>query len=109
GAQAFRDSIENNVRQARLLYDLVLERDGFEPICGPPPLSIVPFRHVAAAGDLNAHNSRLVRMLQDDGRIWVAPATIDGNVGLRPCFVNFRTTDDDVRVLIDVTTELAAR
>jgi aromatic-L-amino-acid decarboxylase len=109
GAQAFRDAIENNVRQARLLYDLVLERDGLEPLCGPPPLSIVPFRHVAAAGDLNAHNERLVRMLQDDGRIWVAPATVDGNVGLRPCFVNFRTTDDDVRVLIDVTAELADR
>ena len=44
----------------------------------------------------------LVLALQDDGRVWVAPATIDGKVGLRPCFVNFRTTDDDVRALADV-------
>ena len=47
-----------------------------------------------------------MRALQDDGRVWVAPATIDGKVGLRPCFVNFRTTDDDVRALVDVAVEL---
>jgi len=109
GAQAFRDAIENNVRQARLLHELVVERDGLEPLCGPPPLSIVPFRHLGGAADLNEHNSALVRTLQDDGRVWVAPATVDGRVGLRPCFVNFRTSDDDVRVLVDVATELGAR
>ena len=45
GAEAFRDAVENNLRQARLLYELVLEHDALEPLCGPPPLSIVPFRH----------------------------------------------------------------
>ncbi len=50
-----------------------------------------------------------MRALQDDGRVWVAPATIDGKIGLRPCFVNFRTTDDDVRALVDISGELGAR
>ena len=109
GAQAFRDAVENNVRQAQLLYDLVVARDGLEPLCGRPPLSIVPFRHVGRAADLNEHNGALVRTLQDDGRVWVAPATVDGAIGLRPCFVNFRTTDDDVRVLVDVAVELGSR
>ena len=36
----------------------------------------------------------------------MAPATIDGKVGLRPCFVNFRTTDDDVRALVEIAVEL---
>jgi len=106
GAQAFRDAVEDNLRQARLLYELVVAHDALEPLCGPPPLSIVPFRHVGFGGDVNSENARLVRALQDDGRIWVAPATIDGKVGLRPCFVNFRTTDDDVRALVDVAVEL---
>jgi aromatic-L-amino-acid decarboxylase len=109
GAQAFRDAIEENLRQARLLHDLVLAHESLEPLCGPPPLSIVPFRHVGSGEDVNATNARLVRALQDDGRIWVAPATIDGKVGLRPCFVNFRTTDDDVRALVDIAVELGAR
>ncbi len=108
GAQAFRDAVEDNLRQARLLYDLVVAHDALEPLCGPPPLSIVPFRHVGSGGDMNAENARLIRALQDDGRVWVAPATIDGKVGLRPCFVNFRTTDDDVRSLVDLAVELGA-
>jgi aromatic-L-amino-acid decarboxylase len=106
GAEAFREAVENNLRQARLLYELVRENDALEPLCGPPPLSIVPFRHVGSSGDLNEHNALLVRRLQDDGRVWVAPATVDGKLGLRPCFVNFRTTDDDVRVLVDIAVEL---
>ena len=106
GAQAFRDAIEENLRQARLLYDLVVAHDSLEPLCGPPPLSIVPFRHVGPGGDLNAENMQLVRTLQGDGRVWVAPATIDGKVGLRPCIVNFRTTDDDVRALVEIAVEL---
>ena len=57
-------------------------------------------------GDVNEGNARLVRALQDDGRVWVAPATVDGKVGLRPCFVNFRTTDDDVRSLVELAVEL---
>lgn len=107
GAQAFRDAIAVNLRQARLLYDEVCARDELAAICGPPPLSIVPFRHVATAGDLDAHNRRLVRALQDDGRVWVAPATVDGRICLRPCVVNFRTTDDDVRAMVEIACELA--
>jgi aromatic-L-amino-acid decarboxylase len=96
------------VQQARLLYRLVQESNALEPLCGPPPLSIVPFRHVDSREDLDVHNTRLVRTLQDDGRVWLAPATVDGHVGLRPCFVNYRTTDDDVRALVDVVVELGA-
>jgi aromatic-L-amino-acid decarboxylase len=106
GAEAFRVAVEENLRQARLLYELVLEHDQLEPLCGPPPLSIVPFRHLGSPDDLNAANALLVRTLQDDTRVWVAPATVDGKVGLRPCFVNFRTADDDVRALVDIAVEL---
>jgi aromatic-L-amino-acid/L-tryptophan decarboxylase len=108
GAPAFREAVERNVQQARLLYRLVQESNALEPLCGPPPLSIVPFRHVDSREDLDVHNTRLVRTLQEDGRVWLAPATVDGHVGLRPCFVNYRTTDDDVRALVDVVVELGA-
>ena len=106
--QAFRDAVEENLRQARLLYELVVAHPSLEPLCGPPPLSIVPFRHVGLQGEANAENARLVRALQDDGRVWVALATVDNKVGLRPCFVNFRTTEDDVRALVEITAELGA-
>ena len=102
GAAAFRAAIERNLDQARLLYGAIGDDPELEAVCGPPPLSIVPFRHVPpGVSDLDAHNIRLVQRLQEGGRVWVAPARIDGKACLRPCVVNFRTTDDDVVALVD--------
>ena len=104
GAAAFRAAIERNLVQAQLLYAAVVADDEFEALCGPPPLSIVPFRHAPpGVADLDDHNGRLVQRLQEGGQVWVAPARVDGVVCLRPCFVNFRTTDEDVLALLDET------
>ena len=101
GADAIRDAIERNLRQARLLHDEVAACDDFELLCGEPPLSVVPFRHVPeGVTDLDGHNLKLVAALQETGDVWVAPARVDGIVCLRPCVVNYRTTDDDVRALV---------
>jgi aromatic-L-amino-acid decarboxylase len=114
GADAIRDAIERNLRQARLLHDELAACDDVELLCGEPPLSVVPFRHVPhGVADLDAHNLRLVAALQETGDVWVAPATVDGKVCLRPCVVNYRTTDEDVRALVELACEagraLAAR
>ena len=110
GVEAIRAAIDRNLAQARLLYELVDEHDDLEAVCGPPDLTIVPFRHVPdGVDDLNDHNARLVQALQTDGRVWIAPARVGDVVCLRPCFVNFRTTDDDVRALVDITRELGAK
>jgi aromatic-L-amino-acid/L-tryptophan decarboxylase len=114
GADAIRDAIERNLRQARLLHDELAACDDVELLCGEPPLSVVPFRHVPqVVTNLDAHNLRLVAALQETGDVWVAPATVDGKVCLRPCVVNYRTTDEDVRALVELACEagraLAAR
>jgi len=102
GAAAFREAIERNLAHARLLHDAIVADDELEAVCGPPPLSIVPFRHVPpGVADLDDHNTRLVTRLQEGGRVWVAPARIDGRICLRPCLVNFRTTDEDVLALVE--------
>ncbi len=109
GAQAFRDAIGENLRQAQLLYDLAYEHADFETLPHRPQLSIVPIRHTAVPkSDLNAHNSALCRAMQEDGRVYISPAVIDGDVWLRPCFTNFRTTEDDVRVTLSVAAEIGA-
>ena len=104
GSEAIRAAIERNLGQARLLYDAVARHAELEHLCGEPQLSIVPFRHVPAGmseGELDEHNARLVEALQRQGDVWVAPARVDGKVCLRPCVVNYRTTDDDVRAFVD--------
>jgi len=109
GAQAFRQAIERNLREARLLWETVSARPDFEAL-GEPKLSIVPFRHVPEGiGDVNAHNERLGEALQADGRVWIATALIDDEVWLRPCFVNFRTTEEDVLDLVEIAAEVGRR
>jgi aromatic-L-amino-acid decarboxylase len=67
----------------------------------------VCFRHVPdGVADLDAHNDRLGRAMQTDGRVYVAPAAIDGRTCLRACFVNFRTRSDEVPLVIEVARAL---
>jgi aromatic-L-amino-acid decarboxylase len=110
GADTFRAAIERNLAHARLLYDLVADDERLEAVAGPPTLSVMPFRHVPQGQgvDLDAHNAAIVRRLQRDGHVWVASAVVDGAVAIRPCFVNFRTTDADVQALVDEVLAAAA-
>ena len=109
GADAFRAAIEANLEQARLMYRLASERADFQTRPYPPQLSIVPIRHVVhGCPDVDRHTEELCRAMQRDGRVYVSPAVIDGQTWLRPCFTNFRTTTDDVRVTLDVAAELGA-
>jgi len=60
-------------------------------------------------GGLDEHNRRLAQAIQADGRVYLAPAAVDGRVCLRVCFVNFRTTDEQVDDVVAVIRELGDR
>jgi aromatic-L-amino-acid/L-tryptophan decarboxylase len=107
GLAAYRSAIERNLSEARLFADLVKERPELE-LLGEPELSVVPFRYIATDKPLNDLNQGLAAALRADGRVYVSGADIDGKACLRPCFVNFRTSPEDVRVLRDVVLELGA-
>jgi aromatic-L-amino-acid decarboxylase len=110
GAAQFREAIRRNLAEAQLLHTAASERMDFETFDAPPHLSIVPLRHTpAGVGDLNAHNQALAEAIQMDGRVYLASALIEEKVWLRPCFVNYRTTDDDVLAILDVAGELGER
>ena len=110
GAAQFRDAIARNLAEAELLYRHAQLTEDFEVMEAPPRLSIVPIRHVpTGVADPNAHNQALADAIQADGRVYLASALIDGEVWLRPCFVNFRTSEEDVLALLDVARELGER
>jgi aromatic-L-amino-acid decarboxylase len=109
GAQAIAAAIERNLLQARLLADLVREDPRLELLV-EPQLSAVCFRlvppdHTTAV----AHNAALAAAIAADGRIVLAAATVDGVPCLRACIVNHRTTEDDVRTIVEVVRELGDR
>jgi aromatic-L-amino-acid decarboxylase len=109
GAEAFRAAIRRNLAHARLCRKLVDEAPDLEALPGRPQLTIVPFRHrPAGVQDLDRHNLAIVEQLQSHGDVWVSSAAIDGKVYVRPCFVNYRTTDEDVHALVALVREVGA-
>lgn len=103
GADAFRAAITSNLELARELAQLVREQPRLELMVESPQLSVVPFRFVPHESDVDVNelNMRLARALQADGRVYVTSAVVDGRACLRPCIVNFRTTQADVAALIE--------
>ena len=109
GAAQYRAWISRTLDNARHLADLVHESPDFE-LLHDPMLSTVCFRHVpSGVHDPDAHNLDLARRLQRDGRVFLAPASVDGRACLRACFVNFRTTPEEISYALDVAGELGRR
>ena len=108
GADQYRAWIERTLDNARHLADCVGRSEAFE-LLHEPQLSTVCFRHVPPGltdEDLDRHNVRLARDMQRDGRIFLAPAVVDGRACLRASFVNFRTSHDVVPLVLEVAEEL---
>jgi aromatic-L-amino-acid decarboxylase len=110
GAAQFRRAIGRNLAEADLLYARAQMAEDFEVLPHTPQLSIVPVRHAPrGVADLNSHNEALATAIQEDGRVYLASALVDGEVWLRPCFVNYRTTGEDVLAVLDVARDLGER
>jgi aromatic-L-amino-acid/L-tryptophan decarboxylase len=106
GATQYRRWIEGTLAHARELVEMIEGSKDFE-LLHTPMLSTVCFRHAPPGiADLDAHNARLGRAMQTDGRVFIAPAAIDGMTCLRACFVNFRTRADEVVTVIEVARAL---
>ena len=104
-----RSSIGRTLGHARALADAVDAEPSLQ-LLRRPTLSTVDFRdRPSDTTDLDAHNLRLARAIQDEGRVYLAPPTVDGRVYLRVCFTNFRTTAEDVTEILAVVRELGHR
>ncbi len=73
-------------------------------------LNIVCFRlrpDGVPEGELDDLNRRLGAMVLADGRVYFGTTVYGGRVAFRPAIVNWRTTERDVDLLLDVVLELA--
>jgi aromatic-L-amino-acid decarboxylase len=107
GSSLLRRWIERTLEHAATLAAAVEAHPDFE-LLNRPALSVVCFRHRAGQDD-DAHNLRLAQAVMEDGRVYLAPARVDGRVCLRVCFMNFRTSAEQVGELLEVIEELAGR
>jgi glutamate/tyrosine decarboxylase-like PLP-dependent enzyme len=105
GEQGYRELISRDIALARALQARIRARSDFELIAAGP-LSITCFRYSPpGARDLEALNRRLLDLVQRDGRVFLTSTQLDGLLVLRACIVNFRTSEADLDVLLDVLAE----
>ena len=97
GTDAYRDSVEASVRLARETADEIRARPNLELVL-EPELSVVVFRHLgwSAADHRAACDDLLARQIA-----FVMATSWEGEKVLRLCFVNPRTTLEDVRRVLD--------
>lgn len=105
GASEFREAIAANLDQAQALYDAAKADPRFEVLPFRPELSVTPVRYGKDTSD--EFQTLLVQKLQEDGRVFVSAAEIEGRIWMRPCFTNFRTSEEDALSLLEVAADVA--
>jgi aromatic-L-amino-acid decarboxylase len=105
GSRAYGRAIENDVALARFLSEEVDRRPGLERMA-EPVLSIANFRYRPERSslsdeDLDRLNRRIANRLVGDGSFFLAPTILKGRTALRVCIVNFRTSEEDLTILLD--------
>lgn len=88
-----------------------LERSPLFEVVSPRQLSIVGFRAVAPGridddAEMDRLNLLLVERLRETGRAFLSSTRLRGRVVLRFCFVNWRTSADDVDEVVDLLSAL---
>jgi glutamate/tyrosine decarboxylase-like PLP-dependent enzyme len=100
GVAAFRAAQAEKLALARYFHARLSELDGFDP--GPPPdLSVVAFRYLPKSEDVDEFNERLMRHIQQEGRVMMSGTRIDGSYRLRCAILCFRTHLEHVDEAVD--------
>jgi glutamate/tyrosine decarboxylase-like PLP-dependent enzyme len=111
GRDGHRERVERHLDVAAHLGRLVDEAPDLE-LLAPVQLCVTCFRYrppgvpEARLDDLNA---RLGEALLADGRVYAGTSTYRGMTVFRPATLNWRTTEADVELLVEVLRELGSR
>ena len=109
GRTGLRAAIEGNIRCRRHLDVRVADHPRLESLGSN--LSISCFRYLPERPDVDvdALNRSVLESIVEEGTAYLSPTTLDGRYALRVCIVNFRTTEDDVDVLLEAVLRVGAR
>lgn len=108
GAERLAETIRKDIQKAQYLVKRI-KASGHLEVMAPAPLSIVCFRY--NPGDkrneeLDALNDKIINAVEKDGRIFLTGTKVAGCTALRACFINHRTTLEDVDFIVDVISEI---
>ena len=105
GARAYAGVIERMHDLALAMGQRIRGREDFE-LLADVTFNCVCFR---LRGIDDGGQKRVLQALLDSGKAFLGPASVKGRTGLRACFMNLRTTEADVDLILDMLEELAAR
>ena len=101
GARQIGEWIDNNVRQAKYLYELATNDPEFEPAC-TPPMSAICIRYKAAGlseADAKKLHAEVAQRVEQSGRFWISTTELKGKSWFRINPVNFRTRREHMEEL----------
>ncbi|WP_280403334.1 pyridoxal phosphate-dependent decarboxylase family protein [Nocardia brasiliensis] len=108
GRTGYREMIERHLDVTAHLGQVVDAAADFE-LLAPVQLCVTCFRYRppgVAEADLDDLNARLGAAVLADGRVYVGTTKYRGVTALRPTFVNWRITEPEADLLIEVIREL---
>src|SRR5262249_14293015 len=111
GISWFRDLVSHCCGLAEYAQALLERADVFE-ILSPRQLSIIAFRYAPAciaATELDALNVALLDEVRATGRAFLSATRLQGQLALRLCFVNWRTSAADVEEVVCLIAEIGER
>ncbi len=111
GSEGYRQMVERHLDLTQRLAHAIDEAPELERL-GDAPLNIVCFRlHPPGASDdqLDELNRHLAQAVLEDGRVYVGTTVYRGMVAFRPALVNWRMTEADIDLLVEVVREHAQR
>ncbi|MGH8982217.1 MAG: pyridoxal phosphate-dependent decarboxylase family protein [Acidimicrobiales bacterium] len=110
GTEGLGRLVEHANDVAASLAEEIDAAQDFEAAVAEPELSIVCFRHVpdgVSGAALDAHQDRLQRALEVSGEGWVSTTRLRGETFLRAGVMNWLSTPDDARAVLDSLRRLA--
>ena len=97
GKEGFEDIIENSTALALHFANELIEDDNFE-LLAPIRLNNVCF---TLNGDHNQEKvSQFLTLLNDKGKVFMTPTVYLNRKGIRASFVNWRTSETDIKIII---------
>jgi glutamate/tyrosine decarboxylase-like PLP-dependent enzyme len=106
GIKPFQAALEEKLLLAQYFHQRLQEIDGFT-VGSKPDLSIVPFRYLPNRGEPDAFNQKLIKAIQEDGRIFLSSTTLNGSFFIRMAILGVRTHLDTIDHAIEILTSKA--
>lgn len=106
GLAPFRAALEEKRLLARYFHERIAATEGFEAMA-PPQLSVAIYRFVPGRGDPDEFNRRLIRAVQQDGRVFLSSTLLEGKFVLRLAVLCFRTHRRTVDLALEILRDRA--